>query len=219
MLSSVARSTAFAPYLAAVSQTVPSNVRPVVVGFSQKVEKTLIQPASETHTAFVASKLIPNSSALSFVPSVTTSLSGTTQVRFAHTDVQVPDFGYYRREGVKKGNQSSQTSADGRKAFNYVTVAGGAVATAYAGKSLVTEFVSTLSASADVLALAKIEIKLSDIPEGKSATFKWRNKPLFVRHRTQEEIDREQAVDPSTLRDQQHDNERVQKPEWLILLG
>ena len=41
-----------------------------------------------------------------------------------------------------------------------------------------------MSASADVLALAKIEVKLSDIPEGKNVTFKWRGKPLFIRHRT-----------------------------------
>lgn len=40
-----------------------------------------------------------------------------------------------------------------------------------------------MSASADVLALAKIEVKLGDIPEGKSVTFKWRGKPLFIRHR------------------------------------
>lgn len=76
-----------------------------------------------------------------------------------------------------------------------------------------------MSASADVLALAKIEIKLSDIPEGKSVTFKWRGKPLFVRHRTAEEISKEQAVDPSSLRHQEHDNDRVQRPEWLVLLG
>ena len=84
---------------------------------------------------------------------------------------------------------------------------------------MVGDLVATLSASADVLALAKIEVKLSDIPEGKSATFKWRNKPLFVRHRTQDEIDTEQAVDVASLRHQEHDNDRVQKPEWLILLG
>lgn len=40
----------------------------------------------------------------------------------------------------------------------------------------------------DVLALAKIEIKLADIPEGKNMTFKWRGKPLFIRHRGAEEI-------------------------------
>lgn len=63
-----------------------------------------------------------------------------------------------------------------------------------------------MSASADVLALAKIEIKLSDIPEGKSVTFKWRGKPLFIRHRTGEEISTEQNVAVSTLRDPQADS-------------
>ena len=58
----------------------------------------------------------------------------------------------------------------------------------------------SMSASADVLALAKIEINLSDVPEGKAATFKWRGKPLFIRHRTDAEIAKEEAVDPATLR-------------------
>lgn len=53
----------------------------------------------------------------------------------------------------------------------------------YTAKAVVTQFISSMSASADVLALAKIEIKLSDIPEGKSVTFQWRGKPLFIKHR------------------------------------
>ncbi|NXV02268.1 UCRI protein, partial [Cettia cetti] len=71
---------------------------------------------------------------------------------------------------------------------------------------------------ADVLALSKIEIKLSDIPEGKNVAFKWRGKPLFVRHRTQAEIKQEAEVDVSQLRDPQHDLDRVKKPEWVILV-
>lgn len=70
---------------------------------------------------------------------------------------------------------------------------------------MVHQFVSSMSASADVLALAKIEIKLSDIAEGKSVTFKWRGKPLFIRHRTSQEIATEQAVAVSVLRDPQQD--------------
>lgn len=54
---------------------------------------------------------------------------------------------------------------------------------AYCAKTVVTDLVMSMSASADVLALAKIEIKLGDIPEGKNVTFKWRGKPLFIRHR------------------------------------
>lgn len=77
----------------------------------------------------------------------------------------------------------------------------------------------TLSASADVLAMGQLEVNLADIPEGKNATFKWRDKPVFVRHRTPEEIEQEQAVDLSSLRDKQHDKDRVKKPEWLVVLG
>lgn len=76
-----------------------------------------------------------------------------------------------------------------------------------------------MSPSADVLALAKIEVKLGDIPEGKNATFKWRGKPLFIRHRGAAEIEREKSVDLGSLRDPQHDDERATKPEWLVLIG
>lgn len=96
---------------------------------------------------------------------------------------------------------------------------GGTVAAVYAAKSVVTQFLSSMSASADVLALAKIEVKMADIPEGKSVTFKWRGKPLFIRHRTAEEISTETAVTLSSLRDPQHDSERVKNPSWLVVLG
>lgn len=76
-----------------------------------------------------------------------------------------------------------------------------------------------MSASADVLALAQIEIKLSDIPEGKSATFKWRGKPLFIRHRTQEEIAISRAVPINILRDPEEDSKRCENPSWLVVIG
>lgn len=62
-------------------------------------------------------------------------------------------------------------------------VLGATIAGAYAAKSFVYDLLSSMSASADVLAMAKIEVKLDAIPEGKSAVFKWRGKPLFIRHR------------------------------------
>lgn len=93
------------------------------------------------------------------------------------------------------------------------------MAGAYGAKSVVTHFVSSMSATADVLALAKIEIKLGDIPEGKCVTFKWRGKPLFIRHRTADEISTEQGVNVASLRDPQHDHERVKNPSFLVVLG
>jgi len=152
-------------------------------------------------------------------PSATLSIGGSSQVRYAHTDIQVPDFSAYRRKSVMDSSANASESAPARQTFSYLIVGSGAVAGAYAAKSVVGEFVSSMSASADVLALAKIEVKLSDIPEGKNVTFKWRGKPLFIRHRTAAEIESERNVDMSTLRDPQHDSDRTQRPEWLVLLG
>lgn len=48
---------------------------------------------------------------------------------------------------------------------------------------------------------------------------KWRGKPVFIRHRTAEEIQEAEGVDITTLRDPQKDADRVKKPEWLIMIG
>jgi len=152
------------------------------------------------------------------MPRATTGINSGTQIRLAHTDIQIPDFSHYRYHPSKGDNDHESVSAD-RKAFTYLLVAAGAVPTTYIAKTIVHELLLSMSASADVLAMAKIEVKLDAIPEGKSVTFKWRGKPLFIRHRTAEEIEREQSVDPTTLRHPQADSERVQKPEWLVLLG
>ncbi|KAK7065398.1 Cytochrome b-c1 complex subunit Rieske, mitochondrial [Halocaridina rubra] len=146
-------------------------------------------------------------------------IPASSQVRYAHTDVQVPDFGAYRRNDVQDPRAKSGDTAASRLAFTYMMVGGGTVSGIYAAKSIVTEFVSSMSASADVLALAKIEIKTDEIPEGKSVTFKWRGKPLFIRHRTEEEIAKEGAVDVGSLRDPQADAERCENPKWLVVIG
>ena len=60
-----------------------------------------------------------------------------------------------------------------------------------------------MSASADVLALASAEFDVSNIVEGTTLTVKWRGKPVFIRHRTEEEIAKEAAVNVAELKDQQ----------------
>ena len=71
-----------------------------------------------------------------------------------------------------------------------------------------------MSASADVLALANAEFDLSAINPGSTITVKWRGKPVFIRHRTEEEVANEAAVPLTALRDPESDASRVQKPEW-----
>ncbi|XP_015588169.1 cytochrome b-c1 complex subunit Rieske, mitochondrial isoform X2 [Cephus cinctus] len=152
-------------------------------------------------------------------PVAATASTQVSKVRFAHTDIRVPDFSAYRRESLKDPTARNRDSADDRKTFSYVVAAVTGVGTAYGAKTIVYDLVSSLSASADVLALAKIEVKLDSVPEGKSAVFKWRGKPLFVRHRSASEVEKERKVDVSSLRHAQHDSERVQRPEWLIVIG
>jgi len=139
--------------------------------------------------------------------------------RKLHSDMEVPDFSYYRRTSTKDSSAKNQEATESRMGFTYLWSGALGVTGAYAATSTVNMFLGSLSASADVLAMAKIEINLSDVPEGKSMVFKWRGKPLFVRHRTADEIEKEQAVDVATLRDPEADNERVQKPEYLVVLG
>jgi ubiquinol-cytochrome c reductase iron-sulfur subunit len=93
------------------------------------------------------------------------------------------------------------------------------VLSASVAKSSITGFLETMAASADVLALAKVEVELAHIPEGKNMVIKWRGKPVFIRHRTVDEIDEANQVDVKSLRDPQADSERVQNPEWLVMLG
>ncbi|XP_053947596.1 cytochrome b-c1 complex subunit Rieske, mitochondrial-like [Anastrepha ludens] len=139
-------------------------------------------------------------------------------LRRLHNDMKVPDFSDYRRE-TKNSDDPNDSCAEKRKAFSYMMVAAGAVGSCYAAKGLVNMFISSMGATADVLAAAKIEIKLKDIPEGKSVTFKWRGKPLFIRHRTEAEIEDVRSVNLATLRDPESDDKRVKDPNWLVLIG
>jgi len=144
---------------------------------------------------------------------------GKTQQRFSHTDAKVPDFDFYRRDSTKDPTVAHGDTDISRRAFTYLMVAGLGVTAAHAGKNVVTDFLSTMSASADVLAVSQCEVDLAAIPPGKNATIKWRGKPLFVRHRTQEEINQVRAVDTASLRDPERDEDRVKHESYLVLLG
>ena len=106
-----------------------------------------------------------------------------------------------------------------RRAFTYLMLSGVRFAYASTARVLIVKFVSSMSASADVLAMASAEFEIGDVAEGTTITVKWRGKPVFIRHRTQAEIDIEAAVPMSHLRDQEADDERVIKPQYLIALG
>ncbi|XP_053743534.1 cytochrome b-c1 complex subunit Rieske, mitochondrial [Synchiropus splendidus] len=214
MMSLAARSGAFSPYLQATAYTVAGPLKALVPGVVVKGEKIVLSPKTPILCRESLSGQSPRTG-----PAVTVGINVAAGVRFAHTDIKVPDFSDYRRPDVQDANKSSQDSSEARRTFSYLLTGATTVVGVYAAKTVVTQFLSSMSASADVLALSKIEIKLSDIPEGKNMTFKWRGKPLFVRHRTEKEIAAEEAVNLAELRDPQHDKDRVVNPSWVIVLG
>ena len=80
-------------------------------------------------------------------------------------------------------------------------------------------FIKSMSPAEDTLAAGSTEVDISMIEEGQSVTIKWRGKPVFIKKRTKEEIEAAKMVQASDLRDPQDDADRVQKEEWLVLVG
>jgi ubiquinol-cytochrome c reductase iron-sulfur subunit len=79
--------------------------------------------------------------------------------------------------------------------------------------------IDSMNPAADVLALASTGVDLSPVAVGQRITVTWRGKPVFVDHRTPEEIKASEDTPLSALVDPQPDSARVQKPGWLIVVG
>ncbi|MBX6321747.1 MAG: ubiquinol-cytochrome c reductase iron-sulfur subunit [Rhodospirillaceae bacterium] len=114
------------------------------------------------------------------------------------------------------GERAGAAHEGTRRDFLYLAT--GATA-AIGGLVALWPFISNLSPAADVLALSAIEVDLSPIQEGQRITIAWRGSPVFIDHRTPQQIEAARAVKLSDLPDPQPDEARVKKPEWLIMIG
>jgi ubiquinol-cytochrome c reductase iron-sulfur subunit len=81
--------------------------------------------------------------------------------------------------------------------------------------------INQMNPSADVLALASIDVDLSAIQPGQAIKVAWRGKPVFVRNLTPKEVGEANAVPVAELRDPQTlaDRTKAGKQNWLITLG
>jgi ubiquinol-cytochrome c reductase iron-sulfur subunit len=95
---------------------------------------------------------------------------------------------------------STATTQDDASRRDFLYVATGAVGAVTAGAA-VWPLIDQMNPSADVLALATIDIDLSAVEEGQQVTVKWRGKPVFVRYRTAEEIESARGTRVSDLPD------------------
>lgn len=105
------------------------------------------------------------------------------------------------------------------------TVAAGGAAT------LIIPAVQQMNPDASVLALSSTEVDLADIPVGSAIKVIWQKKPVFIRHRTPEEVLEAEATSLALVADSNARNDnlagsadavdenRRTRPEWMIVVG
>ena len=120
---------------------------------------------------------------------------------------------------MAKTNTSKQKDnpVDGRRR-DFIVVASYAMA-GIGAAAVAWPLIDQMNPAADTLALASIEVDISKIDIGQSITVKWRGKPVFIRHRTEDEINTAQSVELSQLKDPQLDVDRVSNPKYLVMIG
>lgn len=114
--------------------------------------------------------------------------------------------------GAPHGTPAGKTRRD------FLTLTTAAFAAVGVG-AVVWPFISSMNPARDVLALASTDVDLSPIAVGQAITVVWRGKPVFVRHRTPEEIQVARDTPLTALKDPATDASRVEKAEWLVVVG
>jgi len=124
----------------------------------------------------------------------------------------------------------NETTEPSRRDFLYIaTGAVGAVGAA----ALAWPFIDQMNPDAATLALAEIDVDVSQVEVGQSITAKWRGKPIFIRQRTEAEIEEARAVPLEELKDPIARNANLSgdapatdenrategKEAWLVMVG
>ena len=78
-------------------------------------------------------------------------------------------------------------------------------------------FVSSMNPTAAVKAAGVSEVALQGIPAGEVRTVAWRGQPVFIFHRTPPEI--AAMADSNGGKDPQPDAARIERPDWLVVVG
>jgi ubiquinol-cytochrome c reductase iron-sulfur subunit len=121
---------------------------------------------------------------------------------------------------VEHTEGSAPASEDGMRRRDFINVAAVSVA-GVGATALLYPLINQMNPSADVLALAQIDVDISAIQPGQAIKTIWRKQPIFIRQLTPQEIQTANAVDVGSLRDPQTlaDRTKPGKPQWLITMG
>jgi len=117
-----------------------------------------------------------------------------------------------------------------RRDFLYYATAGAGAVVAGAA---IWPLANQMNPSADVQALASIQVDVSGVEVGTQLTVKWRGKPVFIRRRSEEEISAARGTYLTDLADQNAENANIdaeasaedknrtldEAGEWLVMIG
>ena len=126
-------------------------------------------------------------------------------------------------------SEANQVEGTRRDFIYYATASTGAIA----GGAAVWPLIDQMNPSADVQALSSIEVDISGVEPGTQITAKWLGKPVFIRRRTQTEIDTARAISMDDLVDTLARNGNIDREaialdenrsldengEWLVMVG
>jgi len=116
---------------------------------------------------------------------------------------------------VAAGQQPGQPES--RRDFLYLTA--GALAAVGTAAAL-WPLIDSMNPAADALAVAQVEVDLDPIVLGQRVTVVWQGKPIFIVHRTPEQIAQAQADDNNPdLIDPATDASRIKRAQWLVVIG
>ena len=133
-------------------------------------------------------------------------------------------------KGVAATVSVHDTAEPTRRDFLYIaTGAAGAVGALF----VAWPFIDQMNPDAATLALAEIDVDVSQVAEGQSITAKWRGKPVFIRQRTAKEVEEAKAVSLDALKDPVARNANLPadatatdenraaegKEQWLVMIG
>jgi ubiquinol-cytochrome c reductase iron-sulfur subunit len=130
---------------------------------------------------------------------------------------------------IREVDPRDPTGATRRDFLILATGAFAAIGTA----AVIWPLIDQMNPDATALALASTDVDLSAIEPGQSVTVTWRSKPVFIRYRTEQEIEAARAVPLADLPDRLARNENLpdnapatdenravpDRPEWLIQVG
>src|SRR3546814_160220 len=111
---------------------------------------------------------------------------------------------------------SHESGGETRRDFLYLSA--GAMAAVGTG-AVLWPLIDSMNPAADILAQATVEVDLGPIELGQRITVSWRGQPVFIDHRTSEQIAQARVDDGADLPDPEQDSARAIRPEWLVVIG